>query len=119
MAIDWSDNIAIANLADEPALSDELTTISESLGKANTIPNVVLDFAQVSYVNSSNIAQMLKLRRSLIESGKSLMLCSLTDHVWSTIMITGLDKVFAFAPDLASAIAGVQIGDDNAASNGA
>jgi anti-sigma B factor antagonist len=117
MAVDWSDNIVIANLADEPALSDELTSISESLEKAEPTPSVVLDFAQVSYVNSSNIAQMLKLRRLLIESSRSLTLCSMTDHVWSTILITGLDKVFSFAPDLASAIAGVQIGDDNAGPN--
>lgn len=118
MAIDWSDHILIANLADEPALSDELTTIAESLEKAETPPSVVLDFAQVSYVNSSNIAQMLKLRRSLQEVNRTLTICSLTDHVWSTLMITGLDKVFTFAPDLATAIAGVQIDDDNSA-NGA
>jgi len=112
MAIDWSDNIVIANLTDEPALSEELSSISESLDKAETLPSVVLDFAQVSYVNSSNIAQLLKLRRSLIASNRTLTLCSMTDHVWSTILITGLDKVFAFAPDLATAIAGVQIGDN-------
>ncbi len=113
MAIDWSDNIVIANLTDEPALSDELTSISENLSKSDTIPSVVLDFAQVSYVNSSNIAQMLKLRGTLIESDRTLTLCSMSDHVWSTILITGLDKVFAFAPDLVTAIAGVQIDDDN------
>ena len=119
MAIDWSDNIVIANLADEPALSDELTSITESLEKSGALPSVVLDFAQVSYVNSSNIAQILKLRRSLLERSRTLTLCSVTDHVWSTIMITGLDKVFTFAPDLATAIAGVQIVDDNASENGA
>jgi len=118
MAIDWSDNIVIANLADEPALSDELTSISERIEKAPASPSVVLDFAQVSYVNSSNIAQMLKLRRLLMEASRTLTLCAVTDHVWSTLMITGLDKVFAFAPDLASAIASVQMGDNNAASNG-
>ena len=119
MAIDWSDNIVIANLADEPALSDELTTITESLGRTDKTPSVVLDFAQVSYVNSTNIAQLLKLRRLLLEASRTLTLCSMSDNVWSTILITGLDKVFTFAPDLATAIAGVQIGDDTAASNGA
>ena len=119
MAIDWSDNIVIANLADEPALSDELSTINERLEKSEAAASVVLDFSQVSYVNSSNIAQILKLRRSLQEKQRTLTLCSVSDHVWSTLMITGLDKVFSFAPDLATAIAGVQIVDDNAASNGA
>lgn len=117
MAIDWSDNIVIANLADEPALSDELVSICESLAKAQSPPSVVLDFAQVSYVNSSNIAQILKLRRTLLDVNRTLTLCSVTDHVWSTIMITGLDKVFSFAPDLATAIAGVQIDDDNSSDN--
>jgi len=115
MAIDWSDNIVVANLTDEPALSDELSTIVESLDKHDPIPNVVLDFSQVSYVNSSNIAQLLRLRKSLIESDSTLILCAVSDQVWSTIMITGLDKVLTFAPDLMTAIAGVQIGDDRAA----
>ncbi|MCB9838884.1 MAG: STAS domain-containing protein [Phycisphaeraceae bacterium] len=113
MAIDWSDNIVIANLADEPALSDELSTIVESLEQADPKPSVVLDFSQVSYVNSSNIAQVLMLRRTLQEADRSLTLCSVTDHVWSTLMITGLDKVLTFAPDLVTAIAGVQIEDES------
>jgi anti-anti-sigma factor len=117
MAIDWSDNIVIANLADEPALSDELVSICESLAESRSPPSVVLDFAQVSYVNSSNIAQILELRRTLLDVNRTLTLCSVTDHVWSTIMITGLDKVFSFAPDLATAIAGVQIDDDSSSAN--
>jgi anti-anti-sigma factor len=114
MAVEWSDNILIANLADEPALSDELSLIAERVEGADTVPHAVLDFAEVSYINSSNIAQLLKLRRLLDEAGSELRLSGITDDVMSVLMVTGLDKVFRFAPDTLTAIAGLQLIDSDA-----
>ena len=67
MATDWSEGIAIAELADEPALSDELLGIIERVknAPADGMPHIVLNFAGVSYVNSSNIAQLLRLRQAV------------------------------------------------------
>ncbi len=114
MAIEWSDQIVVANLADEPALSDELGAVIDRTGKlsADEIPNVVLNFGQVSYVNSSNIAQLLRIRKRMLENGRALRLCSVTDEVWSVFTVTGLDKVFTFAPDPMTALAGLQIEAD-------
>ena len=56
MAIDWSDNIVLAQLSDEPALSDELAGLTDRLSdrasgestaddpEAGAVPSVVLDF---------------------------------------------------------------------------
>ena len=116
MAIDWSDDILLAQLADEPALSEELTLIGDQLADAEHKPHAVLDFRSVSYINSSNIAQMLRLRKILDEGGRQLRICGVSDEIWSVLMVTGLDKVFNFAPDTMTALASLQIdaGDANA-----
>jgi anti-anti-sigma factor len=110
MSTDWSDNIVIAELTDEPALSDELAGISQRIiDHPEHTPHVVLNFAAVSYVNSSNLAQLLRLRKQLAERKRVLKLCSVKDDLWSVFLITGLDKVFRFAPDPMTALAGIQI----------
>lgn len=110
MATDWSDNILISDLSDEPALSDELQSINERLdSEEGRPPHVVLNFASVSYVNSSNIAQVLRLRKVLSERDRKLLVCSVADEVWSVILLTGLDKILQFVPDKATAIASLQI----------
>ncbi|MEX2219758.1 MAG: STAS domain-containing protein [Phycisphaerales bacterium] len=112
MATDWSDDIAIAELADEPALSDELNgLIARIQDAAHPAPHIVLNLAGVTYLNSSNIAQLLRLRQNLAKRGRRLKLCSITDQVWSVMLVTGLDKVFMFAPDPMTALAGLQLED--------
>lgn len=115
MATDWSEGIAIAELADEPALSDELLGIIERVKSAPAegggAPHVVLNFAGVSYVNSSNIAQMLRLRQVVGKHGKQVRICSVPEQVWSVLSVTGLDKVFHFDPDPMTALASLQMED--------
>ncbi len=111
MAVDWSEGIAIAELADEPALSDELLGLIERVKNAPAVPHVVLNFGQVTYLNSTNIAQLLRLRQGLARHGRRLRLCLVGDQVWSVMMVTGLDKVFSFAPDPMTALAGLQLED--------
>ena len=136
MAIDWSDNIVLAQLSDEPALSDELAGLIDQLTeRANAsgegdaadpeatpddshVPSVVLDFSAVGYINSSNIAQLLQLRRVLEGAGKQLRLCAMTDEVWSVMMVTGLEKVFVTAPDTLTALAGLQLSASDAYEGG-
>ncbi len=111
MPINWSDDIVISDLADEPDLSEELNELYSRLREApgDKVPNVILNLGGVTYLNSSNIAQLLRLRKRLIEAQRKLKLCSTTDAVWSIMLLTGLDKVFFFAPDKATAIAAMQI----------
>ncbi|MFT5424395.1 MAG: anti-anti-sigma factor [Phycisphaerales bacterium] len=114
MAIEWSDNILLANLIDEPALSDELTLIGDQIEEAPAKPHAVLDFRDVSYINSSNIAQLLRLRKILDAANRELRLCGVADEVWSVLLVTGLDKVFHFSPDTLTALASLQIaGNEN------
>lgn len=107
----WSEDIVIAELADEPALSDELASLCSRVEKApiGKVPHVVLNFAAVTYVGSSNIGQLLLLRRTLTEKQRVLKLCSVSDQVWSIFLVTGIDKLFRFAPDPMTALAGIQL----------
>ncbi|MCA9293509.1 MAG: STAS domain-containing protein [Phycisphaerales bacterium] len=112
MATDWSDSIVVCDLRDEPALSEELANAGTKLAAAKDegkSPNVVLNFAEVTYLNSSNIAQLLRLRKLAAEGRTKLKLAGMSDQVWSVMLLTGLDKVFEFASDKATAIASLQI----------
>jgi len=115
MATQWSDHIVVAQLADEPSLSEELGNLGERIASAGesgqTVPHAVLDFSAVSYINSSNIAQLLQLSRNLTKHGRTMRLCALSDEVWSVMMITGLEKVFRFALDTMTALASIQLED--------
>ena len=111
MAIDWSEDIAIANLSDEPALSEELSSLVQRVEVADPdkTPSVILNCCDVTYLNSSNIAQLLRLRTLLSGASRRLKLCSVADQVWSVFMVTGLDKVFEFNENPAAAIASLQL----------
>lgn len=110
---EWSDDIMIAEMNDEPQFSEDMDGLMRRLDKAEgSPPSVVVDMQAVTYLNSTNIAQLLKLRKSLINAGSRLRLCGLNDAVWSVLLITGLDKVFEFTDDVATSLASLQIAED-------
>lgn len=106
----WSDDILIAALGDEPSFSEEVTALLQRLDQfGEDTPDVVVDLSGVSYLNSSNIAQMLRLRKRLSGAGRSMRICSVDDQVWGVLMITGLDKIFEFTDDVTTALASLQL----------
>ena len=115
MLTDWSDDIVVVDLADDPQLSDELTAIIDRVAEAETdqVPHVVLNMGLVAYIRSSNLAQLIRLRKLLHEVKRELLLCSVDDRVWSVMMVTGLDKLFNVAPDPMTALASIQLGDSD------
>jgi anti-anti-sigma regulatory factor len=71
----------------------------------------------VAYLNSSNIAKLLRVRKTMIAAGRKLKICGVTPHVWGVFLVTGLDKIFDFTDDVATALAFLQI--ETAAADGA
>ena len=108
---DWSERIVIAELADEPALSDDLDALSDRLERTegDRMPDVIVNMRGVSHLNSSNIAQLLRLRKQMALAGKRLRVCSVGDQVWSVIMTSNLDGLFSFNDDVATALASLQM----------
>ena len=93
----------IGRLADDPQFTADVDALmSQDLPER---PHVVLDLSDVHYMNSSNIAKLLRLRKMIIEHDGRLVLVSPSTQVWSVFTVTGLDKVFHFAGDLKSGLA--------------
>jgi anti-sigma B factor antagonist len=104
---DWSDRIVIAHLAAEPHFSDDLQTIQDRAAQRPI--DVVLDLAGVRYLNSSNIARLLKVRKVIATAGNRLVLCGVDAQVWGAFLVTGLDKVFDFSDSVSTALATLQL----------
>ena len=103
----WSDEITVVELGDDPEFTDELTNLTDSLDA--TPSDVVLNFAAVSFINSSNIAKLLRLRKQLINGGRKLLLCGVNTQVWGVFLVTGLDKIFELTNDISTALATLQM----------
>lgn len=103
----WSDKVNVLHLADDPQFSDDLGALEAQLGAKPA--DAVLDFSAVHFVNSSNIAKLLKLRKQMITRDRRLILCGVSTQVWGTFLVTGLDKVFTFSDSVPTALATIQM----------
>jgi len=107
----WSDDVLLVELADDPQFTDDISALTETVEKRNDL-DVVLNFQDVSFLNSSNIAKLLKLRKlQTINHHRKLKLCAINTHVWGVFLVTGLDKIFDVYDDVASALASLQLGE--------
>ena len=106
----WSDDILIVEVSDEPALSEDMDTLMRTLDAAGgSLPDIIVDMKGVSYLNSTNIAQLLRLRKKLFENDRRMRICSVHNSVWSVLLITGLDQLFEFTDDVSTSLASLQI----------
>lgn len=105
----WSENVLLVELADDPQFTDDLVALIETVQNTSD-KDVVLNFGNVSFLNSSNIAKLLKLRKiQVITNHRKLKLCALDTHVWGVFLITGLDKIFEVYDDVATGLASLQV----------
>ena len=103
----WSDKVNVLHLSDDPQFTDDLQALENQL---DTKPaDAVLDLAAVHFINSSNIARLLKIRKLMINHNRRLVLCGVSTQVWGSFLVTGLDKVFEFSDSVTTALATVQI----------
>ena len=104
----WSDSTIVVHLGDDPQFTDDLEGVEQHLAVHGRC-DAVLDFGSVKFVNSSNIARLLRLRNKMAQRDNRLVLCNLGTQVWSAFLITGLDKVFTFSDNVTTALATLQI----------
>ncbi len=105
---EWSNKILVAELENDPAFSEDMQALFDRLDRGPM--NIVLGFKAVTYLNSSNIAKLLRLRQRIVAADRHLSLCCVPDSVWPVMLTTGLDKIFTFSNDVAGALATLQIG---------
>jgi len=107
---EWSENIVLAELHDDPGFTDDMTALLEHIEKHPHL-DVACNFSDVNYLNSSNLAKLLRLRKLVtITNQRRLVLCAVNTHVWGLFLTTGLNKTFDFADGVAVGLAQLQIG---------
>ena len=103
----WSDEITIVELNDDPQFTEDLDGLMDSVEGDPT--DVVLNFAAVGFINSSNVAKLLRIRKVMLAVDRRLVLCDVNAQVWGIFLVTGLDKIFEFTSDVAIALASLQM----------
>ena len=107
---DWSESTLIAEMNDEPLFSEDFDALMRRLESADgDTPDVIVNLLDVSRLNSSNLSQLLRLRKTLIGRDRRLRICSVGHSVWEVLLVTGLDQLFSFTDDIATSLASLQI----------
>ncbi|MHC4474553.1 MAG: STAS domain-containing protein [Planctomycetota bacterium] len=105
---DWSEDVVLVDLPEEPQMGDELKTVGEIIRDRGNC-DVVVDFSNVDIITSSSLSKLLKLRKLLADCGHRLLFCNVAAATKGIFTVTGLDGVFEFADDKFVALASLQI----------
>ncbi len=104
----WSDSVILVELVDDPQFTDDMNSVFEAIDARQDL-DVVLNFQDVTFLNSSNIAKLLKLRKIQLSRHRKLRLCAISTHVWGVFLVTGLDKIFDVYDNVATGLASLQL----------
>lgn len=91
----------------ESEIADELRALNEKAAE-NSECDVIINFARVEIVTSSNLGNLLILHNMLAERGKRLILCNVSVITKCVFRVAGLDEFFHFLPDKPAAVAAIQ-----------
>jgi anti-anti-sigma factor len=111
----WSETIVIAELNDEPMFSEDMDNLLQQLrtrrDAKEEVPDVIIDLQSVASVNSSNLASLLTARELLEKSEPRhrLIICSVSDGIWTALLATGLDRIFTFSENVTTSLATLQL----------
>ena len=104
----WSEDIVLVDLPQEPELGDEIRTATEVVRDRGDC-EVVVDFSKVDIITSSSLSKLLKLRKLLSDCGHRLVFCSVAPATKGIFTITGLDGIFEIVDDKFVALASLQM----------
>ncbi len=104
----WSENIVLVDLPQEPQMGDELKTVT-GIARDRGDCDVVVDFSNIDIVTSSSLSKLLKLRKLLTDCGHQLVFCNVAAATKGIFTVTGLDGVFEVVDDKFIALASLQI----------
>ncbi len=108
---EWSETTLIAEMTDEPMFSEDFDSLMIRLDAAGDgVPDVIVNLLGVTMLNSSNLSQLLRLRKRILSHERRLRICSVGDAIWSVFIVTGLEKLFDVTDDVATSLASLQIG---------
>lgn len=99
--------IAIVSLGGEVDIvrsPDLQVSLKDAIGRTPNGGSVVVDLSDVTYMDSSGVATLVRGLQLSRKKGVGLVLCSLQDRVRSIFEIARLDTVFPIAGTLDEAI---------------
>ncbi len=82
-----------------PELKSEFLTIN-----GQGVINLIVDLADVKYVDSSGLSSLLVGNRVFSEAGGSFVLCNVSDHAKKLISISQLDSVLSVTQSVEEAV---------------
>ena len=102
------ENLIVVDLPSrELQIADELRGLNEAIGEKADC-DVVIDFSMVEVMTSSSLSNLLILHNMLGKQGRRLVLCNVSVITKCIFKVAGLDEVFDFAQDKATAVAEIQ-----------
>ena len=117
---EWSDSIQVVELQNDPSFADDMAVLATGYqraaddlkaGRAGArARDLVLDMRHVQFLNSSNIAQLLRVRKLAQLAGARIRICSVSDRIWGVLLATDLDRIFDFSEDVTTSLAALQMG---------
>ena len=108
MPEDWSENVFVAHLADDPALGDELDSLERDTGDTPAVTSCSTSRPSRSSTRRTCRNSCACAANSTRASAASY-LADVRPDVWSTFLVSGLDKVFRTAESVPLALAGIQL----------
>jgi anti-anti-sigma factor len=95
---------AIDLAGDINAFAEEAINRAFAEAENLNLPVIVLNFAEVEYINSTGIALIVGLLTKARDAGRALSVCCLSDHYQEIFQITRLSDFMRIYPDEASAL---------------
>ncbi|RNC81022.1 MAG: anti-sigma factor antagonist [Phycisphaera sp.] len=92
--------IGDVDLSRSPSLRNNIRKVFE-----NPPEKVIVELSEVSYMDSSGVATLVEAMQLSRKSNAKLVLCSMTERVFSIFEIARLDQVFTIRPDVDAALA--------------
>jgi anti-anti-sigma factor len=104
---DWSEDIILVDLPQEPEMADEIKAVTEMVRDRGDC-DVIIDFSGVDIITSYSLSKLLNLHKSLIDCSHKLVLCSVAASIKGVFMLTALDRIIEVAGDMFVALTSLQ-----------
>ena len=110
LKITQSDNVTIAEFTDaeiskfDESAIDEISHELFTVVETHTPVSLLLDFSNVTYLNSSMLGVLIRLKKRIKESQGRLKLCSIKPLLYEMFLFTEVHKLFDICHDQESAL---------------
>jgi len=108
----WDENILILELQAEPDFSEDMEALMLRLNNDTVkLSHIVIDLQNVDKLHSLNLGAFIEVNTLQRAKKRRMIICNVSDSVWSSMLATGLDQEFEFIEDTTTALASLTFED--------